>query len=110
MAKVQISFLALAILLCTIVLAGCGGAPAAPAPQEPVVQPKGRPTLNKLYQPTWNSLRQHPNPQWLQDVKFGIFGIAELRLPHLTIPQILAIIHITGYVTGYILYCALIPI
>ena len=29
--------------------------------------------MSKLYQPTWNSLRQHPNPQWLQDVKFGIY-------------------------------------
>ncbi|MEM7129061.1 MAG: alpha-L-fucosidase [Chloroflexota bacterium] len=29
--------------------------------------------MTQTYQPTWNSLRQHPNPQWLQDVKFGIY-------------------------------------
>ncbi len=29
--------------------------------------------MTKIYQPTWNSLRQHPDPQWLQDVKFGIY-------------------------------------
>ena len=29
--------------------------------------------MTDIYQPTWNSLRQHPNPQWLQEVKFGIY-------------------------------------
>jgi len=29
--------------------------------------------MNQFYQPTWNSLRQHPDPQWLQDAKFGIY-------------------------------------
>ena len=26
-----------------------------------------------MYQPTWNSLRNHPAPQWLRDGKFGIY-------------------------------------
>lgn len=29
--------------------------------------------MSKSYEPTWNSLRRHPNPQWLQDAKFGIY-------------------------------------
>jgi len=27
----------------------------------------------ELYEPTWESLDQHPLPQWFQDAKFGIF-------------------------------------
>ena len=32
-------------------------------------------TLNAqaLYQPSWNSLKKHPTPQWLKDGKFGIY-------------------------------------
>ncbi len=26
-----------------------------------------------VYQPTWNSLKQHPTPQWFKDAKFGIY-------------------------------------
>ncbi len=26
-----------------------------------------------MYQPTWDSLRQHPTPQWFKDAKFGIY-------------------------------------
>ena len=29
--------------------------------------------MKEKYQPTWNSLRTHPTPQWLIDAKFGIF-------------------------------------
>lgn len=29
--------------------------------------------MNQKYQPTWNSLRTHPVPQWFQDTKFGIY-------------------------------------
>ena len=43
----------LAVLLCAAALA------AAPPP---------------VYQPTWDSLATHQNPQWLQDAKFGIYA------------------------------------
>ena len=29
--------------------------------------------MEKIYQPTWNSLRTHPIPRWFQDTKFGIY-------------------------------------
>ena len=30
-------------------------------------------SLNNIYEPTWDSLDQRPNPQWFEDAKFGIF-------------------------------------
>ena len=29
--------------------------------------------MDKLYRPTWNSLKTHATPQWLKDAKFGIY-------------------------------------
>jgi alpha-L-fucosidase len=29
--------------------------------------------INKIYEPTWNSLLQHRTPQWFQEAKFGIY-------------------------------------
>ncbi len=29
--------------------------------------------MKKLYEPTWNSLKTHQTPRWLQDAKFGIY-------------------------------------
>ena len=29
--------------------------------------------MNKVYTSTWNSLKTHPTPRWLQDGKFGIY-------------------------------------
>ncbi len=29
--------------------------------------------MTALYQPTWNSLKKHPTPQWFKDAKFGIY-------------------------------------
>ncbi|MBA7658401.1 hypothetical protein ES703_66352 [subsurface metagenome] len=29
--------------------------------------------MNKTYEPTWESLRTHTTPRWLQDAKFGIY-------------------------------------
>jgi len=29
--------------------------------------------MSSQYQPTWNSLKTHPTPQWFLDAKFGIY-------------------------------------
>ena len=31
------------------------------------------PSQLPLYEPTWNSLKRHHNPQWLSEAKFGIY-------------------------------------
>ena len=39
----------------------------------PIPDAAAIPAEDHLYQPTWESLRTHPVPQWLRDGKFGIY-------------------------------------
>lgn len=36
-------------------------------------EPTRSSTDTRIFAPNWNSVRRHPNPQWLSDAKFGIY-------------------------------------